>query len=67
MYPSFAVSDLQPRLLRCEYGGWLAVSGAGSPIRIAVIGLDANDARVRFSQEAERWAALFVNPAADVM
>jgi hypothetical protein len=53
-----AVQAMEPRLVRRENGGWLAVSQPGAPISIAVIGLDQDDARVRFRTEAVAWGVL---------
>lgn len=47
-----------PRLLRCDYGGWLAVSGPGEAIRIGVYGLTAEEARMCFTAEMARWRRL---------
>lgn len=50
--------DPQPRLLRRENGGWLAVSEPGAPISIGVIGLTSEIARDRFKTEAAAWRRL---------
>lgn len=51
-----------PRLVRREGGDWLAVSERGAPIRIAVIGLTADEARNRLRDEAEQWGTLLDEP-----
>jgi hypothetical protein len=50
--------SVSPHLLRRESGGWLAISEPGAAIRIAVIGLTAEDARDRFAGELAEWRRL---------
>jgi hypothetical protein len=47
---------MQPRLLRTEYGGWLAVSPHNAPLSIGVFAWQADRARDDFACAARRWA-----------
>ena len=48
----------QPRLIRRDCGGWLAISDAESAIRIGAIGLTANEAREEFEGRMRTWTEL---------
>ena len=50
------------RILKCDYPGYLAVSGLGSPLRIGVFAYSAEDARTRFMRAANEWQALLTQP-----
>jgi hypothetical protein len=57
-----------PRLIRCEYGGWLAVSPPGAFVSIGVFAWSADDARDRFHREMQEWRELLArdwSPAPD--
>lgn len=53
---------IEPRVLRRECGGWLAVSPPGAEIRIGAIGITAESARERFRNELREWARLLEEP-----
>lgn len=44
--------------VRPARNGWLAVSAPGSPLRVAVIGADEQDALSRFRVELAAWVVL---------
>lgn len=47
-----------PRLIRRDCGGWMAMSTRGAPYRIAVVADTADAARIKFRGEAEEWDTL---------
>jgi len=53
-----AIMAIQPRLMRCEGGEWMAVSQAGSPLHIGVSGPTDDKARARFTEALVEWAKL---------
>lgn len=55
--------SVQPLLLECDGGGWLAVSPARSPLRIGVAGSSVAEARSRFSNELREWRGLLERTA----
>jgi hypothetical protein len=46
---------IEPNLLKLRYGGWMAVSGSTTSLRIGVIGRDEGEARSLFSESLTRW------------
>jgi hypothetical protein len=50
-----ALFVLEPKLLALHYGGWMAMTGAESPIRIAVVGDNETEARARFAESVACW------------
>lgn len=46
---------IEPYLVKLNYGGWLAVSGSATPLRIGVIGRSEAEARTRFNESLKRW------------
>ena len=52
------IMAIQPRLMRCEGGEWMAVSQSGSPLNIGVSGPTPEKARARFTEALEEWAKL---------
>ena len=51
-------SQIQPRLMRCDNGEWLAVSEVGAPLNIGVVAPTPDGARGRFARSLEAWVAL---------
>lgn len=49
-------------VVRPARAGWLATSTPGSAWRIGVIGLDEEDARMRFAEARIAWARLREKP-----
>lgn len=49
---------IEPRLLRREGGGWLAISEPGAKLRIGVVADTADEARARFGRELAAWQSL---------
>jgi len=56
-------AQVEPILIRRENGGWLAVTQAGTPITMGVVGWSAEDARSAFVRAAREWAWLQNEPA----
>jgi hypothetical protein len=52
------ITSIEPRLLRREDGGWLAVSPPDAPLHVGVAAWSADDARDRFARELDAWADL---------
>jgi hypothetical protein len=50
--------DLEPRLLRLHYGGWMALTGVETPVRIGVVGASEDEARASFAASVTRWREL---------
>lgn len=50
--------NIEPKLVRRENGGWLAISPVGASLRVGVEAWSAEDARVRFVRELGEWSAL---------
>lgn len=48
----------EPRLIRRDSGGWLAMSDAALPIAICTTGLTADDARLSFETAFGAWRDL---------
>lgn len=55
-------SDIRPDLIGRECGGWLAISGLGSELRIGTVGATADQAVDRFRAALEEWARLAALP-----
>lgn len=55
-------SDIRPELIERERGGWLAVSGPGSELRIGTVGETADQAADRFDEALAEWARLAAAP-----
>ena len=53
----------EPRLVRRDSGGWLALSDPTLPISIGTIGLTADDARRNFEVAVEAWRDLLAETA----
>ncbi len=45
----------KPRLIKLNYGGWLAVSDSASPLRLGVVGVSEKDAVNKFEVSLKRW------------
>lgn len=58
-------SQVEPKLLRREDGGWLAVSPPGAPLPIGVAAWSVEDARNAFVRELKAWKALLDEPLQD--
>ena len=58
MNVSNMIAAIQPELIRCEWGGWLAVSAPGSVLRIGTIGETEDAARRTFESALRAWAIL---------
>ncbi len=43
------------RLIRCQWGGWLAVSPTGQSLQIGVTAPTKDEAREKFSHSLTRW------------
>ena len=43
------------RLIRCRWGGWLALSPVGHSLQIGVLSKTEEGARVKFAQSAMAW------------
>lgn len=52
------ILEAAPRILRCQNGGWLAVSPDESPVHIGVFAWSADEARNRFTRASKEWAIL---------
>lgn len=52
------LGTIEPRLLRCLDGGWLAVSPAGAELSIGVLGGSPEEARRQFEAAIKRWVAI---------
>ena len=50
--------EVPPKLLRRSVGGWLAISGPGARVRIAVEGMTPDEARARYDRELALWCTL---------
>lgn len=50
--------NVEPELVRLNYGGWLAKTGARTKLRIGVIGESESVAREAFSASLRRWKEL---------
>jgi hypothetical protein len=50
---------IEPRLLPCHNGTWLAVSAPGSPLRIGVAAPSEEAARQRFEEALQAWDNLW--------
>lgn len=59
------VRGIEPEVRPAANGGWLAVSQAGSGLRIAVIGESEEAARTAFRTSIEEWARLRAMPEAE--
>lgn len=46
------------RLIERECGGWLAIAGADSPVRVAVTAPDERSARDALRRELDEWRRL---------
>ena len=53
---------IRPVLIERTRGGWLAVSQAGSELRIGVVGDTEKQARQRFADALKKWAKLLDEP-----
>lgn len=51
-------AHIEPRLVRRENGGWLAVSPDDAPLHIGVVAWSADDARNNFVRELRHWSML---------
>jgi hypothetical protein len=56
------VRTINPKFVQ-THAGWLAVSEAGSPLGIGVLGATKREADQRFAKELEAWATLCEKPA----
>jgi hypothetical protein len=50
--------QLNPRLIRRENGGWLAVSHANDIVHIGVVAWNVDDARNKFARRRREWDVL---------
>ena len=55
--------QIQPRILRCEGGAWMAVSEAGAALPIGVVAQTPESARLRFTEALRSWVVLLVDEA----
>lgn len=55
-------SQVEPKLIRREDGGWLAVTPKGSPLPIGVAAWSAEDARNAFVRALREWGMLLDEP-----
>jgi hypothetical protein len=46
---------IEPEIRKLNYGGWFAISGKASLLRIGVIGRSEDEARILFSESLKRW------------
>ncbi len=56
------IDAIEPRLLRRERGGWLAVSELGSPTTLGVEGNTVDQARERFAAAVRARRAILDEP-----
>lgn len=61
MHDDHAAPVVEPRMLRRDNGGWLAVAPDGAPFRIGVAAWSADEAKRRFDREMKEWVVLSVN------
>lgn len=59
---SEGLDHIEPRLLRLDSGGWMAVSEPGAPLALGVTGKTADSARERFAAALRAWIALLDEP-----
>jgi hypothetical protein len=50
---------IEPSLLPCHDGSWLAVSSPGSPLKIGVAAPSEEAARRRFDEAVKAWSELW--------
>jgi len=50
--------QIEPRLVRRQMGGWLAVSPSGAPLTIGVEAASVDEARSLFAVALRRWTVL---------
>ncbi len=55
-------TKVEPRLIRREDGGWLAVTPVGAPLPIGVAAWTAEDARSAFVRALREWGLLLDEP-----
>lgn len=48
---------IEPQVIERTCGGWLAISPRWCPVRIGAAGSTEEEARQKFAQLLERWAA----------
>jgi hypothetical protein len=60
------IAETRPVVVRCEWGGWLAVSEPGSAIGIGTVGATEEEARQAFEAALCRWVRLGEKSAARV-
>ena len=60
---SDSFASIKPRMLRMAYGDWMAVTEAGSPLRIGVCGPTPEAAKARFADELVAWVRLLCDKA----
>lgn len=53
---SKSITQIEPVVVQCEWGGWLAVSQEGSLLRIGTVGATEEDAHRSFKAALEEWA-----------
>lgn len=58
MVPREWFSQVAPKLVRREDGGWLALSPPGAPLPLGVAAWTAEDARNAFAREVRAWEVL---------
>lgn len=51
------IRQIQPEVYERAGGGWLAVAPPGALIRIGTTGITEQDARKKFANALDRWAA----------
>jgi hypothetical protein len=55
-------TQVEPRLIRREDGGWLAVTPPGAPLPLGFAAWTAEDARQAFVRGLREWGALLDEP-----
>jgi 4-hydroxyphenylpyruvate dioxygenase-like putative hemolysin len=56
-------AHVEPKLIRREGGGWLAMSPDEAAISIAVIAWQVDDARAAFAKAVRAWTTLLDEPS----
>lgn len=59
-------ATVEPKLLRREDGGWLAVTPPDAPLPIGVAAWSVEDAKNAFVRELRAWKALLDEPLQNV-
>lgn len=63
MTDSGSVTKTRALIVRCEWGGWLAVSEEGSALRIGTLGETEEGAKRSFEAALGAWARLLEESA----